>query len=71
MQEKDQDVRVGVFADLAQAEIDRRTTAIVLATLPRKGEVVVFRGLNFEVKFVNRHTGEMRLRLRGLVEAET
>lgn len=53
----------GALDELQRMHLTPGANNRVIAVLPKKGETVKIRGLQFDVKFVNRRTGEMRLRL--------
>lgn len=55
--------KVGALDDLLKEPLPAKAVERTVAILPRKGEVVKLRGLDFEVRFVNKNTGEIRLAL--------
>ena len=55
--------KVGALDDLQKERLPANAVQRTIAILPQKGEVVKLRGLDFEVRFVNKRTGEIRLAL--------
>jgi DNA/RNA endonuclease YhcR with UshA esterase domain len=53
--------KVGEEKELLGEDIPADVVQRTIAKLPQKGQVVQIRGLDFEVRFVNNRTGEMRL----------
>lgn len=55
--------KVGALDDLQKEPFPANAVQRTIALIPQKGEVVKLRGLSFEVRFVNKRTGELRLAL--------
>ena len=55
--------KVGALDDLQKEPFPANAVQRTIAVLPRKGEVVKLRGLNFKVRFLNKRTGDIHLAL--------
>ena len=68
MQDRDDELRIlnaklGTLDDLRKEPMPANATSRTIGILPQKGEIVKLRGLDFQVRFVNNRTGELRLAL--------
>ena len=55
--------KLGAFDDLVKEPMPANATSRTISRWPKKGEVVKLRGLDFQVRFANERTGELRLAL--------
>ncbi len=58
--------KTGKLRSLLDEPMQEGTTHRVVGLFPQKNEVVTFRGLQWEVRFSNSKTGELRLKLQKL-----